>query len=77
MRNDVSKAIKELSKELIPIHNSLEQQRELTEEVLQSPRVTAATANLIVGGSVMALFMGVLLSILPDIFSRHSKLEQC
>ena len=73
MRNDISKAIKGLSKELIPIHNSLEQQRELTKEVLQSPRVTAATVNLIIGGSILALFMGVLLGILLDIFSRLSE----
>lgn len=74
VENDISKAIKEFSKELLPIKKSLEQQRKRTEEVLQGQRVTAAIANLIIGGGIMALFVGQLLNILPDILSRLSRI---
>ena len=77
VESDISKAIKEFSKQLStqlePIQTSLEQQQQRTEELLQRQKVTADIANLIIGGGVMALFVGLLLNVLPDIFSTLSE----
>lgn len=59
VENDISKAIKELSKALLPLKISLEQQRAQTEEVLHSHRFAAAIANLTLAGDIMGLFVGL------------------